>query len=175
MKINISQIPEEGLNLQIEKDEAWFRQAMPAELGEHGISAAEITCRLQRVRETVYVEGEIKAELSAACGRCLEEIKLPLAGSFRYTLIPAPKEYAEESELSAEDMDSLYYEEEAVDLDPIIVEQVILQIPMKILCREDCKGLCPQCGANLNKGKCSCPEKPVDERLAVLKNLKLEN
>ena len=65
-----------------------------------------------------------------------------------------------------------FYEGETVDCDPLIYEQIVLQIPMKALCREDCRGLCPRCGANLNLSSCSCPDRDVDERLAVLKKLK---
>ena len=74
----------------------------------------------------------------------------------------------------AEDMDVEYYEEETIDLDPIILEQIVLQIPMRVVCRETCRGLCPQCGTNLNISSCTCSGRMIDERLSVLKNLKLK-
>ncbi|HQP29583.1 MAG TPA: DUF177 domain-containing protein, partial [Syntrophales bacterium] len=62
---------------------------------------------------------------------------------------------------------------DTLDLDPIVYEQILLQIPLKILCREDCRGLCPHCGANLNDGPCRCPEEAVDGRFSALKKLKI--
>jgi uncharacterized protein len=103
------------------------------------------------------------------CSRCLEEAELPVNVPFRYTLMPAVEDNREEVELTEEDLEYGVYDGETIDCDPLIYEQIVLQIPMKVLCRDDCRGLCPQCGANLNTGVCSCTEKAVDERLAVLK------
>ena len=99
---------------------------------------------------------------------------LPVSASFRYTLVPAKAEESrEEIELSEEDLEYGYYEGEIVDCDPLIYEQIVLQIPIKVLCTEDCRGLCPDCGTNLNLEACNCASDRVDERLAVLKKLKL--
>jgi uncharacterized protein len=81
----------------------------------------------------------------------------------------------EEKELTAADLDFEYYEGEVIDLDEVIFEQVVLQVPMKPLCSESCRGLCPHCGVNLNKTTCNCQNEVIDERLAVLKRIKLEH
>jgi uncharacterized protein len=88
-------------------------------------------------------------------------------------LTPAAAETAEEKELRAEELDFVYYSDDLIDIDPLLAEQLLLQIPMKILCREDCKGLCPHCGVNMNADDCQCREKRVDVRLAVLNKLKI--
>ena len=65
-----------------------------------------------------------------------------------------------------------YYEGEGLVLEDVLREQLLLAVPMRVVCREDCKGLCPQCGSNLNTGKCECPPGPSDVRWAGLKELK---
>jgi len=78
----------------------------------------------------------------------------------------------EVGEIAAGDLDLFPFDGEKIDLEPLFREQFVLAIPYAPLCREDCKGLCPQCGIDRNTGTCSC-EKPIDPRLAALKGLKL--
>src|SRR5215213_1252628 len=78
----------------------------------------------------------------------------------------------EEVELQAEDLILSAYEGDAVDLDELVREQILLALPSRHLCREDCKGLCQRCGANLNNGPCSCEQGEVDPRWAALADLK---
>ncbi|MBM4129290.1 MAG: DUF177 domain-containing protein, partial [Nitrospira sp.] len=77
----------------------------------------------------------------------------------------------EEHELRSEELDMGFYSGGGLDLLDLIKEQVMLNLPMKTLCAELCKGICPQCGADLNTGTCECEAKTIDPRLAVLKNL----
>ena len=77
------------------------------------------------------------------------------------------------NKLQAEELEISYYQGDFIDLTPIICEQIILQIPIKPLCSEECKGLCPHCGINMNVASCSCHLEFVDPRLAVLKNIKI--
>jgi uncharacterized protein len=82
----------------------------------------------------------------------------------------APSE--EGPEVREEDLDVFPFDGEKIDLEPLFREQFVLAVPFAPLCREDCKGLCPQCGIDRNTGTCNC-EKPIDPRLAALKGLKL--
>jgi len=116
----------------------------------------------------------VTASAEAPCCRCLETARLPLQASFKYTFAPAPSEPQEEMELNAEDLELAYYEEDTIDLDRVIYEQIMLQLPIKLLCSETCKGLCPQCGINLNSASCHCEAGIFDERLAVLKKFKVK-
>src|SRR5205823_14521077 len=94
----------------------------------------------------------------------------------RLTFMPPeemPADDADEGvELGEDDLDTFAFDGESVNLEPFLREQLVLAVPFAPLCREDCKGLCPQCGVDLNSGTCAC-EKPIDPRLAALKGLKL--
>jgi len=128
----------------------------------------------------VFAAGTFKGYLTVACSRCIEPVKLVLDEKLRVTFMPpgempqedteAPSE--EGPEVSEEDLDVFAYDGERVDLEPLFREQFVLAVPYAPLCKEDCKGLCPQCGIDRNTGTCSC-EKPIDPRLAALKGLKL--
>ncbi|MFA5182933.1 MAG: DUF177 domain-containing protein [Syntrophales bacterium] len=175
MKININNIPEDGLDIQATKDRNWL-QTIFGDVGESDFALDEIhiTCNIRKLQQSVFLNGTIETVIRLACSRCLETALLPVSTPFRYTLVPAKAEESrEEIELSEEDLEYGYYEGETVDCDPLIYEQIVLQIPIKVLCMEDCRGLCPGCGTNLNLGACNCPSDRVDERLAVLKKLKL--
>jgi len=85
---------------------------------------------------------------------------------------PAAAPVEEEVELSGGDLDVVFFDEPVLPFEEIAREQVLIGIPMKPLCREECRGLCPTCGTDLNKGTCACAGKPIDPRLEVLKNFK---
>lgn len=174
MKITVTNIPEEGLKVQFSKDENWARHVF-AEKENPGLPLGSIdgSVTMKRIHETLYLEGDIRTQAQTDCSRCLEAARLSISGSFKYVLSPAQTEHAEEQELSAEDLDIVYYQDDLIDLDPLIIEQILLQIPMKVLCREDCRGLCPHCGINLNQHICRCHDEHMDSRLAILKKLKV--
>ena len=176
MKINVGHIPEDGLNLQFDKDGAWFHHALPEkEKTEFSLQKADVSCSVRKLKDTVIIEGSLETVVATTCCRCLEATQYPVKSNFRYTLIPAAKEFKEEQELSSEDLEySFFYEDDLIDLDAILFEQIMLHIPMRVLCKESCKGLCPHCGKDLNTESCDCRTLFVDDRLAVLKKLKKE-
>jgi uncharacterized protein len=128
----------------------------------------------------VFANGTFKGFLSVACSRCVEPVRLEINDPVRVTFLPKhempaeeePAEGEEGAEVGAEDLDLFAYEGEHIDLEPLFREEFVLAVPYAPLCREDCKGLCPQCGIDRNSGTCTC-EKPIDPRLAALKGLKL--
>ncbi len=125
-----------------------------------------------------FAAGQFDGYLTVACSRCVGPVRLDLHEKLRVTFMPPgemPTEDAdaeEGAEVAAEDLDVFPFDGESVDLEPLLREQFVLAVPFAPLCREDCKGLCPQCGIDLNTGTCAC-EKPIDPRLAALKGLKL--
>jgi uncharacterized protein len=176
LKINIGHIPEDGLNLQFDKNGAWFHNALPEkEKNEFSLQRADVSCSLRKLRETIIIEGSLETTVTTNCCRCLEVTNFSVKSDFRYTLIPAGKRLKEEQELSSEDLEFSFYEDEMIDLDAMLFEQIMLQIPMRVLCKDTCEGLCPHCGKNLNTASCHCRTEFVDERLAVLKKIKKED
>jgi uncharacterized protein len=121
----------------------------------------------------IFVAGTVNAVTRAACSRCAEEFDLASRRRFRYVL--APKLMADDNDvaLRAEDLEFSFYQGDEVDLSPLIREQTLLALAERPLCREECRGLCPQCGANLNESDCGCVVRPPDPRLAVLLSLKV--
>ena len=117
--------------------------------------------------------GHVSAELALTCSRCVEPFTLPVSGAFDLRFVPRTENVGEgEREVREDDLSTAFYDAEQIDLRELIIEQLQLALPMKPLCREDCRGLCAQCGTNLNMGACSCSEKWEDPRLAALKALK---
>jgi uncharacterized protein len=176
LKIIVSKIPEGGMNLQFEKEWKWFQDRLPeGEKCDFVLDRIAVACEVRRMKETVFIEGSATTVVETPCSRCLATATLPVSSSFRYTFDPAPTEAPEECELSAEDLEYAYYEEDSIDLDRLIFEQTILQIPIKPLCLETCRGLCPHCGINLNVAVCHCQDRPFDERLDALKQFKVRS
>ncbi len=176
LKINVVTIPEEGLNVVFSENGKWFEECF-SDNGEPDfkLRKVDVQCRITKASSTIYINGNLSLLLDICCGRCLEEVIIPADGDFSYTLVPAIPEIKEELELRAEELEISYYQGDFIDLTPIICEQIILQIPIKPLCSEECKGLCPQCGTNRNVASCNCHSDYIDPRLAVLKNIKIKN
>lgn len=116
------------------------------------------------------VDGTFKTAIRFTCSRCTKEFSRSLAASFDLSYLPQPKWIGEEAEIEIryEDMGVAYYDGIALDVDLMVMEQIELSMPMKFVCREDCKGLCYRCGADLNEGECLCRNEETDPRLSVL-------
>jgi uncharacterized protein len=119
------------------------------------------------------VAGHLTGEIELECSRCLEPFTLPVVADFDLRYVPRTENVGEgEREIEEDDLATAFYDEDQIDLGHLIMEQFQLALPMKALCKDDCKGLCPNCGTNLNTGSCGCNAKWEDPRLAALKNLK---
>jgi uncharacterized protein len=174
--IDIPRIPPEGLDL----DEALDTAALHME-GETEVEVAagtRLVCHVYVVDgATVHVRGRLAGNLATDCGRCLERYLLALAQELDLFYLPRaaerPQEQDEEVELSDRDVVVGYYDGERIDLAEVMREQILLGVPLKRLCREDCKGRCASCGRDLNQGACACPPvaEPEDPRLAPLRKL----
>lgn len=141
-------------------------------------AAARMVGPVRIEADVIHSGGEFVADVrargtaEAACGRCLEPVRLPLDTRFRQVfrqgVAPAVGQREPESE---DDDETSYFLGDFIELTPIVAENFALNLPMKPLCRPDCRGLCPTCGKNLNEGHCQCPIPIGDPRLAVLKDL----
>jgi len=112
---------------------------------------------------SVLLEMELKYKILLPCDRCTEETEISKASKLSHILV---KELNEE-----EDESYVIVENEKLDLDELVYTDVILELPSKILCSPNCKGLCQQCGINFNNGDCNCNKNQVDSRLEILKTL----
>jgi uncharacterized protein len=139
---------------------------------------APLQVRLTVAREFDHIraEGSVATKVRLTCSRCLEEYDADIDSPFTIFYMPAAAGICqdEEVELTEEDLVSATYEGEEIDLSREIAEQVITEIPVKPLCSEDCKGLCPVCGTDLNVTACGCRDETFSIKFGVLKNLKLE-
>jgi len=127
---------------------------------------------VSRRGSTVSVEGHIEARVEAACSRCGHRFEIPIDRDFKSMFVTAEtRETDRAAELDADDLDLDYYQGGVIDGLQILVEEILLEVPMKTLCAEDCKGLCATCGANLNRTDCDC-DADVDPRWASLKGLR---
>jgi uncharacterized protein len=176
LKINVILIPEEGQRFVFSEGSAWFKESFKdSESLDFTLDKVDVDCLVTKTSNTVFIKGSFSALVNICCSRCLENTKLSIGTDFAYTLIPAKAETREEKELTPEELEIDYYQGDFIDLAPIICEQIILQIPIKVLCSEECKGLCPQCGTNLNTSSCNCHLNIGDSRMAVLKDFTIKN
>ncbi len=117
--------------------------------------------------------GDVRTALELGCGRCLEPFALPVDAAFDLRYQPHTKNAGEgEREIEEDDLTTAFYENDTIDLGQLMREQFYLTLPMKPLCRDDCKGLCPTCGANWNKATCDCTNQWEDPRFEALRAIK---
>ncbi|OGP72646.1 MAG: hypothetical protein A2V86_17870 [Deltaproteobacteria bacterium RBG_16_49_23] len=176
LTLKLDDIPDEGLELK------WKEE--PTALSGYLESLSEIDfqfenplqseAKIRRMGESVLIQGRVHTVLQLRCVRCLKEFSYPLASGFELTLHPLKGgAIEEETELSGKDLESNFFEGGEIHLSEIACEQVFLEIPMQPLCQEVCKGLCPDCGKDLNLSTCDCTKKELELEFSVLKKLKL--
>jgi uncharacterized protein len=176
LKINVFLVPEEGRRVVFSEGDAWFKTCFKDdEIPDFSLDKVDVDCLITKTSGTIFIKGSFFALIDICCSRCLENTKLSIGNDFAYTLIPAKAEASEDLELKPEELEISYYQGDFIDLAPVICEQIILQIPIKVLCSEECRGLCQQCGANLNISSCDCSSSDVDSRMATLKNFVIKN
>jgi uncharacterized protein len=131
---------------------------------------AQVHVSHYRSGRELFFAGQVAGRVSGQCVRCLELYDFELVTPFAFVLVPQ-SEAAEDDEA---EIDLSYYEGEEVDLSPLLRDRVLLSLPTRPLCAEDCRGLCPRCGANRNREQCDCPSESGDPRLAVLRGLRVQ-
>jgi len=126
----------------------------------------------QRIKD-IRVSGELSTQLQLLRARCLEPVVQDVSRKFDLLYRPLGADAGrEEISVTGAEAEISYYQGEGLLLEDAVREQVLLAVPLKVICREDCKGLCPHCGANLNVEQCSCAEPIEDPRWTALKELR---
>jgi uncharacterized protein len=165
MLVQISEIPDEGLSLEA-----------PADVGpvfaDEGWSLDRLELRIERRGTDVLVTGRFGATARLQCSRCLEPLVSRIAPEVDLHLLPAPTARQEQVELGPDDLEVDFYQGDTLDVARLLRSETDLALPMKPLCRPDCRGLCPGCGANRNVTACRCEGPGLDPRLAPLEALR---
>ena len=126
----------------------------------------------QKIKD-IRLAGGLAASLEVTCARCLEPVVQDVACNFDLLYRPQGADAGqEEISVTAAEAEISYYRGEGLLLEDVLREQVLLALPLKTICREDCKGLCPHCGRNLNTEQCSCAEPVEDPRWSALKEIR---
>jgi uncharacterized protein len=126
-----------------------------------------------KIIQDIRIQGRLATRLELSCARCLEPVMQDVKREFDLLYRPQGAD-AGRDEMSVTDAEAeiSYYEGEGILLDDVVREQVLLAAPLKVTCREDCKGLCPLCGTNLNQEQCSCAVAQEEPRWAALKEIR---
>lgn len=181
MKITVSRIPSEGLSQRF-SDKAESFPILAGLINEEGYTfvspiQAEINAMVL-IHDVVEVTGRVATTLTFECGRCLESFDYTIKRKFKLGYVKSsgmdapPAEDEEEIEIREEDVGTDYYTGDVIDLKNAIQEQVVIGLPQHPLCSDGCKGLCQNCGANLNQNACTCEKVIGHPAFAVLKGLK---
>lgn len=122
---------------------------------------------------TIRVRGKLEGRVQGECGRCLTNFERSADQLFELYFYPIEMiAEGEETAVSEDDLDYGFYEDGAILLSEVVGEQLQLWLPMRPLCRDDCQGICAECGINRNEGECSCADRRIDPRWEALQNLK---
>lgn len=180
MRIRVDDIGDVGLSLAFEEKPKNFPILSEMEKEGDGEFLAPIKVRLKviRVSDMIEVEGNVETRVRLSCSRCLQDFETPLENRFALTytrelpdVADAPEEGAE---LNADEMGLVPFRGDEINLQETIQEQVVIAFPLRPLCSQDCKGLCPQCGADLNAGTCGCRRNSFSMKFAALKDFQVK-
>jgi uncharacterized protein len=163
MIIRVSDIPDEGLTVANAAEFA-------APFTDRSWRLEDIRLRLVREDHDVLVTGELTAVVPLTCGRCAEEFPVTVRAEVDARYAPRPAT-GDAVELGADDLDLDFYDHDLLDLDRLVETETALALPMRALCRDDCRGLCPTCGVNRNLSPCACGDRAPDARWAALRTL----
>jgi uncharacterized protein len=133
---------------------------------------AAVTGKIRLAGNEVFVNGQIDTRAQVECDRCLQPVELPVNADFALDYMSGSDyESSQAAELTEAELSVSVFDGKAIDVDEIVKEQILLAVPTRMLCREDCKGICPECGIDRNTGDCTCVTNDIDPRWAALKNL----
>ena len=202
MLVKIEEIQEPGLKRTEPIKAEVLSSALTDSEGFALVSSTPLQASFKKVSGRVFVQGHFTATLKAPCKRCTADVPVPIDVDFSLRMVPealppraddsvegaVPKirrKYSKKEDdgqaavaasFELDEIDAEPFNGKTIDLDPVVREQVLLALPVSVVCRDDCKGLCSTCGQDLNEKDCGHGKvKEVDVRLAKLKDIKLKN
>ena len=131
-----------------------------------------VSGEIRQAGRRAHVSGRVSARVELECDRCMKPVELPVDSAFRLEYV-TPRDYEAQQavELTEDDLDLSTFDGEAIDVDELVTEELLLAVPDHVLCNESCKGICATCGADRNSADCGCESQQVDPRWAGLKEL----
>lgn len=182
MKIETQHIPLHGLSRELRMQASNFEilKLLIAKGEVEFTDAIGIKLSIMPLKDLIQVDGSIQTRVRTTCSRCAENYDAQCRRRFSFSYsrkIPEDlhRDDPKGIELTAQQIGLILYQGDEIDLRDALAEQVVLALPYKPLCRQDCKGLCHNCGANLNRQVCQCKSNSNDGPFAVLKDLKFPN
>lgn len=153
MFIDTNKISEKGL---IVSDRVSLDETLLIEENAFPIDDLQYHILFKRDGDRIKAKGNIKTLISLRCVRCLDNFDLKVDSNFDIILFPINLVNQVNNSINSDEMEYIFYEDNRIDLIKILIEQINLFIPYNPICKPDCKGICPNCGVNLNHGKCKC-------------------
>ena len=177
MRVHVDEIPESGRFLHLHWGEDRFQRLLPPDdpLTIHFQRPVLVDLELHKRPDHIRVQGSIRAEFGLVCHRCLEIYPWQLEQPVDVFLVQPKKNEDQDDEdpdQYDEESDYEFFDGEEIDVDLLVAGQILLSLPFKALCSEECKGICPRCGANLNLEPCRCSGKQVQSPFAALQAIK---
>ena len=170
MRIELDKVEEQGSKFA----QVYEANELPLEDTEVRLAEqAEVHGRIRRAGKEVELQGKLQTKVEAVCDRCLQPVELLIDTEFNERFVRAVSWAAEEQhELQAEDLNIAVFDGEGIELDDLVREELLLAVPVNVLCGQDCKGLCPTCGVDRNLIDCQCGNDEIDLRWQKLRNLR---
>lgn len=187
LKILLDRLTDSPRRYAFDAEPAWWdaARAILPELAGADRETFHIDLTAYRLGQDVYLEGEVRGAVELECSRCLARYVCPLRESLRLVLEPAGERVPAEPEAAAalardglclaDEIDTGWFRGREIELGPFLLEVVTLALPVQPLCREDCRGLCPRCGADRNQTACRCEEAKPASPFAALRVLRRES
>jgi uncharacterized protein len=177
VKIRVDELKDKTVELSAEEPLVGYSNLLALQDAGECIFLSPLLIHITVAKEYdhIRVNGRVETSLRLNCARCLAEFQTDINSLFTiFYMRAAGLPLDEDVELAEEDMISATYEGDEIDFTTEIAEQILLAIPFKPLCSEDCRGLCPSCGAELNVTECACGQNHVNLKFTALKNLKIK-
>jgi uncharacterized protein len=169
MRIRVDSIPEEGQRIEGEIDSSAIRLDMPV---YRLAGAFSFSGRAARRGESVILKGNLTGSVDSRCGRCLNNFEMPIDITVDTIFSPRIEREDDETEVVEVDESFSFYDGDSIDLQQEAKELILVSLPIKPVCREDCRGLCPKCGVDLNTNPCGCGSESGPSPFDKLKELK---
>ncbi|MGI6678766.1 MAG: YceD family protein [Dehalobacterium sp.] len=165
MKVNVGKIK----SILGKRESLEFKESLSQLMIEDGdtiklTAPLEFSGLAENLGDRILIEGNIHTVVGLLCSRCMKPTTISIHAPFREIFANHKIEDDEEDEI-------FLFEGDEFDITPHVARAIILELPMKVLCKEDCQGFCSECGIDLNLKKCQCHKETIDPRFAVLKNL----